>query len=186
MAELLEKHIIQLLVEQDEKGMSLLYDYYGDTLYGIALKVTKDEDLAKDVLQESLIKVWKKIHSYDSKKAKLFTWLFRITRNTAIDRIRSIKTKSDQEIQVEVSNVYSLGVNNIKPEHMDIRKHLNSLDEKYQIVLDALFFKGMTQQEASEALDMPLGTVKSRLKIGLRELKKIFDVPLILLLMIWI
>jgi len=110
MPELLEKHIIQLLMDQDEKGMSLLYDYYGDTLLGVAFKVTKDEDLAKDVLQESLIKVWKKIHSYDPKKAKLFTWLFRIIRNTAIDKIRSISTKSDQEIQVEVSNVYSLGV----------------------------------------------------------------------------
>lgn len=186
MAELLEKHIVELLMEQDEKGMSLLYDYYGDTLYGVALKVTKDGDLAKDVLQESLIKVWKKIHSYNPEKAKLFTWLFRITRNTAIDKIRSISTKADQEIQVEVSNVYSLGVNGIMPEHIDVRKHLDSLDEKYQIVLDALFFKGMTQQEASEALNMPLGTVKSRLKIGLRELRKIFDAPAILLLMIWI
>ena len=175
MAELLEKHIVELLKEQDEKGMSLLYDYYGETLLGVAYKVTKDEDLAKDVLQESLVKVWKKIHSYDRSKAKLFTWLFRITRNTAIDKIRSITTKTDQEIQVEVSNVYTLGVNAIKPEHIDVRKHLDSLDEKYQIVLDALFFKGMTQQEASEALDMPLGTVKSRLKIGLRELKKIFN-----------
>jgi len=186
MAELLEKHIIQLLLDQDEKGMSLLYDYYGDTLLGVAFKVTKDEDLAKDVLQEGLIKVWKKIHSYDAKKAKLFTWLFRIIRNTAIDKIRSINTKSDQEIQVEVSNVYNLGVNNVIPEHMDVRKHLNSLDEKYMVVLDALFFKGMTQQEASDALDMPLGTVKSRLKIGLRELKKIFNAPIIILIMIWI
>ena len=186
MAELFEKHIIQLIREQDEKGMSLLYDYYGDTLYGIALKVTKDEDLAKDVLQESLVKVWKKMHSYDPKKAKLFTWLFRITRNTAIDKIRSISTKADQEIQVEVSNVYSLGVNGIIPEHIDVKEQLNTLDEKYQVVLDALFFKGMTQQEASEALDMPLGTVKSRLKIGLRELRKIFKAPIVILLMFWI
>ncbi|NER12371.1 sigma-70 family RNA polymerase sigma factor [Leptobacterium flavescens] len=186
MAELLEKHIIQLLRDQDEKGMSLLYEYYGDTLFGVALKVTKDEDLAKDVLQESLIKVWRKINSYDPKKAKLFTWLFRITRNTAIDKIRSVNTKSEQEIQVEVSNVYSVGVNSIRPEHLDVKQHIDSLDEKYQVVLDALFFKGMTQQEASEALDMPLGTVKSRLKIGLRELRKIFNAPIVLLLMFWI
>ncbi|XLS28017.1 RNA polymerase sigma factor [Flavobacteriaceae bacterium M23B6Z8] len=175
MAELLEKHIIELLLEGDEKGMSLLYDYYGETLYGVALKVTNDEDLAKDVLQESLVKVWKKIEKYDASKAKLFTWLFRITRNTAIDKIRSISVKSEQEIQFEVSNVYSVGVDDIKPEHIDVQKHINTLDEKYQIVLEALFFKGMTQQEASEALDMPLGTVKSRLKIGLRELRKIYD-----------
>jgi RNA polymerase sigma factor (sigma-70 family) len=175
MAKLLEKHIVELLLEGDEKGMSLLYDYYGETLYGIALKVTNDQELAKDVLQESLVKVWKKIDKYDASKAKLFTWLFRITRNTAIDKLRSISVKSEQEIQVEVSNVYNVGVEGIKPEHIDVQKHINTLDEKYQMVLEALFFKGMTQQEASEALNMPLGTVKSRLKIGLRELRKIYD-----------
>jgi RNA polymerase sigma factor (sigma-70 family) len=175
MAKLLEKHIVELLLEGDEKGMSLLYDYYGETLYGIALKVTNDQELAKDVLQESLVKVWKKIDKYDASKAKLFTWLFRITRNTAIDKLRSISVKSEQEIQVEVSNVYNVGVEDIKPEHIDVQKHINTLDEKYQMVLEALFFKGMTQQEASEALNMPLGTVKSRLKIGLRELRKIYD-----------
>jgi len=77
-------------------------------------------------------------------------------------------------------------VNGIVPEHIDVRNHMDSLDEKYKVVLDALFFKGMTQQEASEALDMPLGTVKSRLKIGLRELRKVFNAPLIIFLMIWI
>ncbi|WP_340063813.1 RNA polymerase sigma factor [Ascidiimonas aurantiaca] len=175
MAQLFEKHIVELLLQKDEKGMSLLYDYYGDALYGVAYKITKDEDLAKDVLQEGLVKVWKKIEQYDAKKAKLFTWLFRIIRNTAIDKIRSYQVKSDQEIQVEVSNVYNVGVNSIVPEHIDVQKHMNSLDEKYKVVLEALFFMGMTQQEASEALDMPLGTVKSRLKIGLRELRKIFE-----------
>jgi RNA polymerase sigma-70 factor (ECF subfamily) len=58
---------------------------------------------------------------------------------------------------------------------MDLREHVARLDEKYQIVLKALFFEGMTQQEASDELNIPLGTIKSRLKIGLRELKKVYD-----------
>lgn len=184
MSQLLEKNIIDLLSKQDEKGMALLYDHYGDTLFGVAYKITKDEDLAKDVLQISLMKIWKKIDTYDSKKSKLFTWMFRITRNTAIDKIRSVNLKSDQEIQIEVSNVYNLGVDSVIPEHLDVRKHLNSLDEKYQVVMEALFFEGMTQQEASEALDIPLGTIKSRLKIGLRELRKIYDPATLSILLI--
>ncbi|EIJ38922.1 RNA polymerase sigma factor [Galbibacter orientalis] len=175
MSQLLEKNIITLLEKKEEKGMSLLYEYYGDTLFGVALKITKDEDLAKDVLQISLMKIWKKIDTYDAKKSKLFTWMFRITRNTAIDKIRSLNLKRDQEIQIEVSDVYNLGVDSVNPEHIDIKKHLGSLDDKYQIVMEALFFQGMTQQEASEALDIPLGTIKSRLKIGLRELRRIYD-----------
>ncbi|MBT8237712.1 MAG: sigma-70 family RNA polymerase sigma factor [Croceitalea sp.] len=184
MSTLLEKHIVELLQERNEKAISLLYDNYADTLYGVAYKVVKDEDLAQDVVQESFVKIWKKADSYDASKAKLFTWLFRITRNTAIDKVRSVSIKSDKEIQIDVLDVYNLGVNSIHPEFMDVREHLDKIELKYKIVLDALFFEGMTQQEASEELDIPLGTIKSRLKIGLRELRKIYGASLALIWML--
>jgi RNA polymerase sigma-70 factor (ECF subfamily) len=184
MSTLLERHIVELLQEQNEKAISLLYEHYGDTLYGVAFKVVRNEELAQDVLQESFVKIWKKGNSYDSTKAKLFTWLFRITRNTAIDKLRSLSTKSDKEIQIDVSDVYNLGVESIRPEFMDIRQNLSKIEPKYQIVLDALFFQGMTQQEASDELEIPLGTIKSRLKIGLRELRKIYGSGVLLLPMI--
>ncbi|MBT8185773.1 MAG: RNA polymerase sigma factor [Eudoraea sp.] len=181
MSALLEKHIVELLQERNDKAISLLYEHYGDTLLGVAYKVVRDEEMAQDVLQESFVKIWKKSDSYDSTKAKLFTWLFRITRNTAIDKLRSVNTKSDKEIQIDVSDVYNLGVNSIKPEFMDVKENLDKIETKYQVVLDALFFQGMTQQEASDELDIPLGTIKSRLKIGLRELKKIYGNSMLLL-----
>ena len=180
MSALLEKHIVELLQERNDKAISLLYEHYGDTLYGVAKKVVRDEELAQDVLQESFVKIWKKSDSYDASKAKLFTWLFRITRNTAIDKLRSVNTKSDKEIQMDVSDVYNLGVESIKPELIDIRENLDKIENKYQIVLEALFFHGMTQQEASDELDIPLGTIKSRLKIGLRELRKIYGSSMLL------
>ncbi|MBT8301177.1 MAG: sigma-70 family RNA polymerase sigma factor [Maribacter sp.] len=180
MSTLLEKHIVELLQERNDKAISLLYEHYGDTLYGVAKKVVRDEELAQDVLQESFVKIWKKADTYDATKAKLFTWLFRITRNTAIDKLRSVNTKSDKEIQMDVSDVYNLGVENIMPELIDVRDNLDKIENKYQIVLEALFFHGMTQQEASDELDIPLGTIKSRLKIGLRELKKIYGSTLLL------
>ena len=181
MSALLENHIVELLQERNEKAISLLYENYSDTLYGVAFKVVKDEELAQDVLQESFVKIWKKADSYDPTKAKLFTWLFRITRNTAIDKLRSGKTKSDKEIQMDVSDVYKVGIDGVNPDFIDMRENLSKLDSKYKIVLEALFFEGMTQQEASEELDIPLGTIKSRLKIGLREMRKIYIDPAILL-----
>ena len=184
MSVLLEKHIVELLQERNDKAISLLYEHYGDTLYGVAFKVVRDEELAQDVMQESFIKIWKKADSYDPTKAKLFTWLFRITRNTAIDKLRSINTKTDKEIQIDVSNVYNVGIHSTRPELLDVRENLDKIDDKYQIVLDALFFQGMTQQEASDELDIPLGTIKSRLKIGLRELKKIYGTTMGLLLLV--
>ncbi len=180
MSTLLEKHIVELLKERDEKAISLLYDNYADTLLGVAYKVVKDGDLAQDVVQESFVKIWKKADSYDASKAKLFTWLFRITRNTAIDKLRSINTKSDKEIQIDVSDVYNLGVLTTRPEFMDVKEHLEKIEPKYKVVLDALFFEGMTQQEASDELGIPLGTIKSRLKIGLRELRKIYGTTMVL------
>ncbi len=184
MSILLEKHIVELLQERNEKAISLLYEHYGDTLYGVANKVVRDEELAQDVLQERFVKIWKKSDSYDPTKAKLFTWLFRITRNTAIDKLRSVNIKSDREIQIDASNVYRVGVEGIRPEFMDVRENLDKIEPKYQIVLDALFFQGMTQQEASEELNIPLGTIKSRLKIGLRELKKIYGPTMVFMISI--
>lgn len=174
MSTSLEQHIVQLLEKSDTAAINLLYENYADSLYGVILKITKNEELAQDALQESFVKIWKNAKKYDSKKAKLFTWLYRIARNTAIDKLRSHKNRFDKEVQIDKSNVYILPASSLNQDVIDIKEHVGRLDEKYQIVLNALFFEGMTQQEASDELDIPLGTIKSRLKIGLRELKKLY------------
>lgn len=143
----------------------------------------KEEHAAQEVLQESLIKVWKKGHQYDPSKAKLFTWLLRIVRNRAIDYLRAQKSRSDAKIQMTNSTVYKEKVE-LKPEHLDVADHLERLERKYRDVLSALFFKGMTQAEVSDQLGIPLGTVKTRLKIGLRELRKVFKDSTILVTLI--
>jgi RNA polymerase sigma-70 factor (ECF subfamily) len=171
----LEKEIVSLLENGDKKAISILYENYSDALYGVIKKIIRDDDTAQDVLQESFVKIWRYSKKYDASKAKLFTWLYRIAYNTAIDKVRSLKNKDGMEVQIDKSSVYKISSGELNQDVLDIQKHLNSIDEKYQIVINALFFEGMTQQEASEELDIPLGTIKSRLKIGLRELKKIYN-----------
>lgn len=156
-------------------AITLLYENYADALYGVIKKVIAEDDIAQDVLQETFVKVWKYSKKYDASKAKLFTWLYRIAYNTSIDKVRSLKNKTEKEVQIETSTVYKITSGELNQDVLDIQKHLSSLDVKYQIVINALFFEGMTQQEASDELDIPLGTIKSRLKIGLRELKKIYN-----------
>jgi RNA polymerase sigma-70 factor (ECF subfamily) len=170
-----EQRIVQLLKRKDQYALNLLYENYSDSLYGAILKVTRNETIAEDALQETFIKVWKNAEKYDPTKAKLFTWLFRIARNTAIDKLRSFNNRFHKEVQIDKSNVYILPGTSLNQDVIDIKEHVRRLEQKYQIVLNALFFEGMTQQEASDELEIPLGTVKSRLKIGLRELKKIYD-----------
>lgn len=174
MSQSIEEKIVYLLQKGDKAALNLLYENYSNSLYGVILKITINEELAKDALQETFVKVWKNAKKYDSKKANLFTWLFRIARNTAIDKLRSHNNRFEKEVQIDKSNVYILPATSINQDTIDLQKHVATLEEKYQIVLKALFFEGMTQQEASDELDIPLGTIKSRLKIGLRELKKIY------------
>lgn len=179
----IEEHIIQLLRSDRRAAVAQIYDHYADTLYGVVYTMLNDEALAKDVLQESLIKVWKNAGAYDQKKARLFTWLLTIARNTAIDKLRGEGRRSDAMIQSQDSNVDKVQ-SAVNPDHIDIHKHIHQLDAKYSKVIYALFFKGLTQEEASEELEIPVGTVKSRLRIGLRELKSIYQDPLVLLVLL--
>lgn len=181
----IELIIVQSLSRKEPRAIELIFQHYGDTLYGVIQQMVHDDELAKDILQDSLVKYWKKADTYDASKARLFTWLLRIARNTAIDAIRKKKRKSGDEIQMPDSVVHIPSNGQWKPEEMDIRKHLATLDCKYQEVLHALFFLGMTQQEVSEELEIPLGTVKTRLRIGLRELRKIYGPSFVLVLLNW-
>ena len=180
-----EEKIIRLIKKKDKEFVSLIYDHYADSLYGIIKRMVGEEPLAQDILQESFLKIWKNADQYDPKKARLFTWLLSVTRHTAIDKLRSAKIRASREIQIEDSNVYNLQTNNVIPQHMDIKDILADLDQKYREVIEVLFFQGLTQREASKALNIPLGTIKTRLKIGLRELREVFgdDTLLILIAM---
>lgn len=175
MKQTIEQHIIQLLAKEDKKAINLLYENYSNSLYGVILKITINEEIAEDALQETFVKVWKNAKKYDPKKAKLFTWLYRIARNTAIDKLRSFNNRFKKEVQIDKSNVYILPTASLNQDVIDLKEHVARLEDKYKIVINALYFEGMTQQEASDELEIPLGTIKSRLKIGLRELRKVYN-----------
>ena len=166
--------IIQLLLDKNEKAIDLIYDDYGPNLYGYILKMMDDEIVAQDILQESFIKIWKNAQQYDPKKSRLFTWLLTICRNTAIDRLRSIKNKREKKNQMAEQVVYNEKISSLNVDHLDLKEKVAGLEDKYKSIIDVLFFMGMTQKEASDFLEIPIGTVKSRLRIALRELQKIY------------
>lgn len=170
--------IIKLLAQKDKRAISILYDQYGPALYGIILKIVKKEAIAQDVLQDSFIKIWKNGPMYNSQKGTLFTWMLNIARNTAIDKTRSKHYRVNDFIE-EVSHEHGNSLEwsfAPKPEHIGLKKIINNLDEKYRLIIELIYFRGLSQQEVHEQLNIPLGTVKSRLRIGLRELRKVFDI----------
>ncbi|MEM9821504.1 MAG: sigma-70 family RNA polymerase sigma factor [Bacteroidota bacterium] len=174
-----EQHIIQLLQGKDKRAISILYDRYGAALYGVAYKIVQSEQTAEDVLQDVFIKVWQKGSHYNHQKGSLFTWLLNITRNRAIDVIRSSTHKKQAKV-LELTS-YVNGSNGaahseeFNVNQIGLRWMVNQLDIKYQKVIDLIYFQGFTQKEVMEHLGIPLGTVKTRLRLGLREMRKFFE-----------
>jgi RNA polymerase sigma-70 factor (ECF subfamily) len=172
-----EKNIIQGLQQQNKESISQLYDQYGPTLYGIILKIVQHEEIAKDVLQEVFVKIWKNGARYDTKKGSIFTWMLNIARNTAIDKTRSASFRQKGKIQDLDQTVYN-NTSLTTEQNTDViglKSFVNGLDEKYREIIDLVYFRGYTQKEVEKHLNIPLGTVKSRVRIALRELKRIFD-----------
>lgn len=178
-----EKKIIRLLQNKDKAIIDYLYDNYSAALYGIILRIVNSEEMAQDVLQDVFIKIWKYGPRYDETKASLFTWMLNIARNTAIDVTRSSyfkKTSKNQEINSAVYNNESMSWER-NVDQIGLKKLVENLDQKYREVIDLVYFQGFTQKEVQEHLNIPIGTVKTRVRIGLRELKKLFVCFLIIL-----
>ena len=165
--------IIQLLGTDARAAVELILPKYGPALQGVIYKIVGTREVTEEVLQDTFVKVWKKGQNYDASKGRLFTWLINIARNTAIDRIRSKKFKESRKSNSLDANVYDniAFSEEIHPQDVGLQKVIGQLDEKYRLLIDLLYLQGYTQQEASQELDIPLGTVKSRARIALRELR---------------
>ena len=167
----------------DQAAFERVYDAYSAALFGVCLKIVNDQELAEDVLQNAFVKIWKNIHAYDEKKGSFFTWMLNIARNSAIDKYRQNKKMSTTSIQNDGSSVDYYKENNtsINIQHIGVAELLKKLPEEQQVIVEYLYFKGYTQQEVSDELDIPLGTVKTRSRTALKALKQLF----VLLLKLW-
>ena len=155
----------------------MLYDNYSNALYGIVLKIVRSEEISEDVLQDAFVKIWKNVTSYDASKGTLFTWILNVARNTAIDRIRSQEYKNTAKIQSidnHVGIIAGQPNTQIKIDHIGLEEIVSHLKPEHQIIIEYIYFKGFTQAEVAETLDIPLGTVKTRVKSAINRLRELF------------
>lgn len=171
---MIDSSVIKRLQSGDHKALETIYDACSPALLGIIMRIVKTEAIAKEVLQETYIKVWKNAHRYDESKGRFFTWISRIAKNTAINYInlRSEKNQSktlsiDEKHGREKSETPNIDV-------LDIRGKVNNLDYKYRELIDLIYFQGYTQQEVSDKLSIPLGTVKTRIRKAISQLRTIY------------
>ncbi len=151
--------------------MSLLYDHFADSLFGLVSRILDDDQLAQDVLQKTMLKIWNNIDGFDPGKGSFFTWMGVIARNTALDQKR-LKTFQARQKTISVDEiVYKPLVSTPEGVSLDAASLLSRLDVNYRIVLEYAYLKGFTQQEISETLNIPLGTVKTRIRAAIGMLR---------------
>jgi RNA polymerase sigma-70 factor (ECF subfamily) len=169
-----EQELVALLQQRENRAYSYLYDNYAAALNGIISPIVNDTELANDVLQEVFVSIWKKIDSYDPSKGRLFTWLLNIARNASIDKIRSKGYRnSKQNLSIPENGDMNIGSSVSQPDIdlIGLKRLLLKLKDDYRRLIDLSYFQGFTHEEIAKALNIPLGTVKTRIRTALTQLK---------------
>jgi RNA polymerase sigma factor (sigma-70 family) len=172
-----EQDLTAALKKHDDDAFQYLYNNYKGALFTIILQIIPDKIIAEDVLQDAFITAWKNIDKYDASKGRLFTWLFNVTRNCAINTTRSKNYKSEQKndsIDNYVSYVDEKENTVLNINQIGLRKQIHQLREDYKNVVELSYFNGYTHEEIAKILTVPVGTVKTRLRNALIELRKQF------------
>jgi RNA polymerase sigma-70 factor (ECF subfamily) len=173
-----EDELVMLLQNQDQQAFSYLYDNYAPALNGVIFRLVEDRTLSEDILQEAFVKIWNNFSAYDKSKGRLFTWMMNLTRNLTIDTLRSKGYKKQNKISGDensVNNLQDLSSGSDKFDAMGIRKQISNLKPEQRVVIDLAYFNGYTQEEIAKEIGIPLGTVKTRMRSAIIELRKILQ-----------
>ena len=173
-----QDEIVQLIRLREPDGLNYLYDHYSGALFGIISRIIMDESVSEEVLQDAFIKFWDKIDQYDPNKGRFFTWMANISRNLAIDRLRSKELKKAGKTD-PIENIVT-GIEDRGEElHVDgigVADLLKTLREEERLIMVLVYFRGYTQSEVADEYNIPLGTVKTRLRMALKNMKKLLKV----------
>jgi RNA polymerase sigma factor, sigma-70 family len=168
-----EQELIAALKARDDRAFSYLYDQYSGSLYSIILQIIKSPETARDILQEVFINIWRKIESYDPVKGRLFTWMLNISHNASIDVLRSKSYQNSQKNQEITDTVYGNDhVAKISIDSIGLTKFLGKLRPEQRVLIELAYFKGYTHDEIAQIEDIPLGTVKTRIRNALLQLRE--------------
>jgi len=168
-------YLLEQLRLKNAAAFSELYDKYAPALLGIIHKIVKNNGVEEELLQDVFVKVWKNIERYDAAKGTLFTWMLNIARNACIDYLRSSEHKIQKQFTNELKPVNTVdNTLSYNPENSELRGLAFRLEHKYRQIIDLVYFWGYSQEEVSKMLNLPLGTVKTRSRNGLQELRILY------------
>lgn len=171
--------LVEKFQQQDVKAFEALYNMYNKSMHGVIYNIVRDHDIAEEVMQDVFIKAWQNAHNYSAEKGRFFTWMLNIARNAAIDKTRSKSFKNaGKNLNAEFFVDILQDQNSLddKTDALGIKKYVSKLANKCIEVIELLYFKGYTQKEASETLDMPIGTIKTRNRHCINELRLMLNI----------
>jgi RNA polymerase sigma factor (sigma-70 family) len=174
-----EENLVASLRARNNEAFSYLYDNYSGALFKAIKQIVIEEECAEDVMQEVFIQIWKKIESYDASKSRLYTWMLCISKNAAIDATRSKSFHKSQVTDKYSEETELCSINNNSSAHIDyigLEKTLRNLKNIHRKLIELSFFKGYTHEEISQMEKIPVGTVKTRIRYGLNQLKDFWEI----------
>ncbi len=173
--------LVNALEGRDTKALEALYDRYGDYVYSICLRMVRDVQLAEDLTQEVFLRVWRRPDLFDSTRGRFLTWLLSVARNRSIDERRSrgrrFKHENPPSLAAEEMLAAAPSTEDgtdpavMSDERVIIQKALHLLPPDQRLAVQLAYFGGYTQQEIAKGLGQPLGTIKTRIRLGLQKLR---------------
>jgi len=167
--------LVKRFQTKDPAAFEKLHGMYSENICGVINTIVKNDAIAQEICQDVFVKAWHNAEKYNSSKGRFFTWMLNIARNAAIDELRS---KSHKEQKKNLPEDYFVGIaedsdnNDYTVDKKRLKKLILNLKDKCIKIIDLLYFKGYTQKEASEELDIPVGTVKTRNRSCISQLRE--------------
>jgi RNA polymerase sigma factor (sigma-70 family) len=174
-----ESTLVARLKDRDKDAFAYLYDNYSGAVYGVILRIIRNDDVAAEVLQDVFLKIWDRFEQYDATKGRLFTWIVNIARNQAIDKTRSrelTRVGKTDDLRTVVGRTETSTAVELSIDSIGLAEVLKMLPVEQRFVVEHLYLKGYTQSELAEESGLPLGTVKTRLRLAMEQLRKLLNV----------
>lgn len=179
---LADEDLISLVEAGDSEAFAVLYDRHGRPSYSLAYRMMGERQAAQDLVQDAFLRVWRSAAGYRHERGSVRTWILSIVHHRGVDQLRSGARRRRTQERVQASEEISqpgeaLAEVELRSRQQHVRAALDTLPPEQLKVLQLAYFSGYTQTEIAELLDLPLGTVKGRMRLALSKLKNHFDSP---------
>jgi RNA polymerase sigma-70 factor (ECF subfamily) len=171
-----DAEIVVRLQRREPQALAELYDRYGRIVYALILRVVRDTGIAEDLVQETFLRVWNRVHAFDAQKGAIGPWLLAVARNRAIDYLRSAGGRERNAVEFEETDHPSL-YTDMEPgilasdKARQVKAALQRLSVQQRQVIELAYFEGLSQTEMAQRMGQPLGTVKTWVRTALKTLR---------------